>query len=602
VDTDRLKEEKARGISIELGFAPLALDAHTFIGIVDVPGHERFVKQMVSGAGGIDFGMLLVAADEGVMPQTQEHMEVLSALGVARGVVVISKCDLAASDTMALLREEIAELTRGTFLEKAPIVETSARSGHGLDALRDALRALAADARERSADGPFRLAVDRVFHSRGIGVVVTGSCYSGHVRTGDALELLPSGKAVRIRELQSFGAVRDEGRAGERLALALQGVKLDEVRRGDMVVTSGRFAATRVLDARVRVAAYQSFEIKNRERVRVHHGAREALGRIILLDTEVLQAGRDALAQIRLESALVPAPGDRFVVRKYSPARVAGGGVVLDAAPGRHRRFDESVLERLRVGERGDPLSILRKQLEAAGATGIAVADVPEAAGALVDGGEALWVADRLYAAGVVDEMGARIDALVAGHLDAHPLQWGMDKEELRRRAGFPHTTQAFNRLLEVLSGRRSLFVRESRVRTGSPEISLPPAARRAVDALGERIRAAGVTFPARAELEAAWTEPGRFSDALQLLREAGEVVDVGEGVIHREALAEALSALQALFSRQPEIAVGDVKGALGLTRKHAIPLLEHFDRMHITRRAGDARVRGPSFPDSTAP
>ena len=199
VDTDRLKEEKARGISIELGFAPLALDERTFVGVVDVPGHERFLKQMVAGAGGIDFAMLLVAADEGVMPQTQEHMEVLASLGIERGLVVVSKCDLATSDTMALLREEIAELTRGSFLEGAPVVETSARSGVGLVALRDALRALVERAPERPAQGPFRLAVDRVFHRKGIGVVVTGSCYSGTVSVGDALELLPSGRGVRVR-------------------------------------------------------------------------------------------------------------------------------------------------------------------------------------------------------------------------------------------------------------------------------------------------------------------------------------------------------------------------------------------------------------------
>jgi selenocysteine-specific elongation factor len=597
VDTDRLKEEKARGISIELGFAPLELDERTFVGVVDVPGHERFVKHMVAGAGGIDFAMLLVAADEGVMPQTQEHMEVLASLGIDRGIVVVSKCDLATSDTMTLLREEIAELTRGSFLEGAPIVETSARTGHGLTALREALSALAEGAPVRPAQGPFRLAVDRVFHSKGIGVVVTGSCYSGAVSVGDALELLPSGKRARVRELQSFGHARERGQAGERLAVALQGVKLDETKRGDMLVTPGCFTATRALDARVHVAGYHAFEIKNRERLRFHHGAREALGRMIILDAEVLRAGQSALVQIRLESPLVPGAGDRFVIRKYSPQRVAGGGLVVDTTPERHRRFDDGALERLRVREAGDPRSMLSKQLEAAGEAGVDAAASQEAAGDLVAAGEALRIADRLYATAAIDALGERIDAFVAQHLDGHPLRWGMDKEELRRRLAFPHGAQAFNRVLDALAQRRALFVREARVRTGTAELALSPAARRAVVALGERVRAAGVAFPSRSELEAAWAGPGRFVDALQLLRETGEVVDVGEGAVHREALGAVIDALRALFSGRPSVSVGDVKTALGLTRKHVIPLLEHFDRLRVTRRRGDERVRGPAFP-----
>ena len=364
-----------------------------------------------------------------------------------------------------------------------------------------------------------------------------------------------------------------------------------------MLVTPGRFAATRVLDARVRVAGYHAFEIKNRERLRFHHGAREALGRIILLDAEILRAGESALAQIRLESPLVPGAGDRFVIRKYSPPRVAGGGTVVDPAPERHRRFDDSALERLHVRETGDPRSMLVKQLEAAGAAGVDAAALPEAAGDLVAAGEALLVADRLYATSALDALGDRIDVLVAQHLDPHPLRWGMDKEELRRRVAFAHGAQAFNRVLDVLAQRRALFVREARVRTRTPEVALSPEARRAVAALAARVGAAGVAFPSRSELEAEWPGPGQFVDALQLLRDAGEVADVGDGVAHREALGAVIAALRALFSGQPAVTVGEVKSALGLTRKHVIPLLEHFDRLRVTQRKGDTRIRGPAFP-----
>jgi selenocysteine-specific elongation factor len=596
-DTDRLKEEKERGISIELGFAPLPLAPDVFLGVVDVPGHERFVRHMVAGAGGIDLAMLLVAADEGVMPQTEEHVEILRSLGIRHGLVVVSKSDLATPDTLAIVREEIAETVRGTFLEKAPVVVVSARTGSGLESLREHLAALARSIESHEAAGPFRLAVDRVFHRKGIGVVVTGSCYSGRVRVGDELSLLPSSRSVRVRDLESFGEKRVEGTAGERLALALHGVRLDEIARGDTLATPGRFAPTRIADARVAVGGLAQRPLKNRERVRVHHGAREALGRVVLLEVDELPPGRSSLAQLRLETPLVLCAGDAFVLRSYSPARVVGGGMVVDAAPEVHRRSDAGAVDRVRERERDDPAAALEKAVERAGANGVSENDVDTAlAAALASRGSIVLIAGRWFHRRVLDDLATRALEIAAAHASRYLLRWGIDKEELRRRLEFPHGAPVFHRVLEEISSSRPLFVRGDRVRAGSPELWLSPELASALASVNEAVRAAGVAFLSREEVERAWSGPAPFAEAAGSFRDAGEWVDMGAGWIHRTALAASIETLRGLFATHDTLSVADVKDALGVTRKHAIPLLEYFDRRRLTLRRGDRRAPGPAL------
>lgn len=600
IDTDRLKEEKERGISIELGFAPLQLGEGVFLGVIDVPGHERFVRQMVAGAGGIDLAMLLIAGDESVMPQTKEHLEVLRSLRVKRGLVVISKSDLADEEMLILVRDDIAELVRGTFLEDAPVVETSAKTGAGIDELRDTLLSLAGSMPPRDTTGPFRLAIDRVFHQKGIGVVVTGSCYTGSVSRGDALWVLPSEHAVRVRELQSFGEKRESGHAGERLALALQGIKLDEVHRGDMLTTPEHFCATSVMDARFRLADYDTFELKNRERVRVHHGAREVLARVILLETDKLRAGEETLVQLRLESPLVPARGDSIVVRKYSPARVAGGGVVIDPSPERHKRFDTDALDRVRVREKGDPREVLLGQLKQAGAAGIAETDVDEAVGrALVDSGDAAHVGDLMFASEALDDLFRRARRLVEDHTSSNTLSWGLDKEELRQKLSFRHSAPVFNKVLDHLSKGEALFVRGNRVRVGSPDLELSAKSAAGIRQLDAAIARRGAAFGSRKELAAEWSGDEAFHDVVTLLKDNGRVVELGdEALIHSDALESWLDALRGLFERQKEVGVADLKEVIGLSRKYTIPMLEYLDSQRITTRSGDYRVKGPAFPE----
>jgi selenocysteine-specific elongation factor len=571
-----------------------------FLGIIDVPGHERFVRQMVAGAGGIDMAMLLVAADEGVMPQTREHVEVLRSLGIRHGIVVISKSDLATDDTLAIVGEDIASLVAGTFLQNAPVVAVSARTGAGLDELRETLLATARTIDVRASSGPFRLAVDRVFHQKGIGVVITGSCYSGCVRIGDELDLLPGGQRVRVREIQSFGAKRAEGLAGERLALALQGVRLEEIQRGDMLATPARFVVAHTVDVRVALADDAGVELANRERVRIHHGAREVLGRVILFERDELRGGDSSLAQLRLEQPIVADTDDRVVLRSYSPARVIGGAVVIDPRAQARRRSDAAGVERLKHREEGDPADVLAKTIEHAGIAGIPESETePALREALVARGEIVAIAGRLYHRDALEKLAANAIATTDAHTRRHPLQWGIDKEELRRRLEFPHSAPAFNRLIEVLAASHPLFVRGSRVRAGTPELSLSPALEGAVNRLRDDVAARGITFASRDELAAGWKAPEPFADAVTILKGRGDVIEIGDGLIHPAALELAVGAIRTWFSTRVELAVGDLKEMLGLTRKHAIPLLELLDQRGLTARKGNARVAGPALSDA---
>ncbi len=599
-DTDRLKEEKERGISIELGFAPLPLGPETMVGIVDVPGHEKFVKQMVSGAGGIDLAMLLVAADEGVMPQTREHLEVLRSLHIASGVVVISKGDLATDELLVMVKSDVAELVEGTFLQGAPLVVTSAKSGQGIEELKRTILELTRSVAERDRSGPFRLAVDRVFHMQGIGVVITGSGCSGTVAVGDSLDVLPSGKKARVREIQSFGEKRERGYAGERLAVALQGIKLDEISRGDMLATPSAFFASSHVDTRLRVADYAELDLKHRERVRVHHFASEVLGRVSLLDTDLIRSGEDGLVQLALEAPIVASEGDYIVVRKYSPTRVLGGGRILDPSAPRHRRRDPAVLDALHLKETGDAAQKLLQAVEVAGMNGVKENALDAAtAAALQKKGEVSIIDGVVFSRRALAGTAERIVTLAEEYVKAHPLRYGMDKEELRQKLRFPHPTALFNRVLDELAATQPLFVRENRVRAGSAGVSLPPDLQEDTDRLENIIQRAGHFFLRLTEIEGEWRGRSSVRDALEFLRENGRVIRLGDdGYIHAKALEGCLQVLRTWFQSHTTLSVGDLKELLGVTRKHAVPLLEHLDRMKLTVRDENVRRAGPSLPD----
>ncbi len=606
VDTDRLPEEQLRGISIELGFAELALGPDLVLGVVDVPGHERFVRQMVAGAGGVDLAMLVVAADEGVKPQTVEHLEVLVQLGVVGGVVALTKADLVDAELAAVAAEEVRDLVRGTFLEGRPVVPVSAVTGQGLDELRAGLRAeaLAAPARPRS--GPFRLPVDRVFSLPGVGVIVTGTCWSGETGPGDILQAEPAGLRVRVREVQAHGSVVPRGGSGQRLALALHGVKREDLARGDQIVTPGAVAPVDRLDARVRLTAHWEGTLTHRQRLHVHHAGREVLGRVSLLAHDGLGgagAPRDGLAQLLLEEPVVALPGDRFVLRFYSPVTTIAGGVVLGAGVPKRRRRDAEAIAALEVLERGDPAAVFRQALREAAAAGLPLAG----AGALAADPEAVVVGERVYHAEFVARLCADVGALLAEYARRFPLRLGIPREEARRRVRFPGGRGEWGALLEGLGPRGGWVVVDDRLAPGPDGPPLSPALAAALAAREAALREAGLQWPgleAFREALAGAAVPGAAEEEfLRHLVDHDRAVQVGSDYfVHVEPYRELVARVRAHFRAEAELSFARFRELTGLSRKLGIPMLEHLDQAGWTARAGDSRRAGPALVGGESP
>jgi selenocysteine-specific elongation factor len=605
--TDRLREEQERGISIELGFAELDLGDGITLGVVDMPGHEKFVKQMVAGAGGVDLAFLLVAADEGVMPQTVEHLAILDTLGVRGGVVVVAKTDLVDEEMVELASEEARDLVAGTFLEGRPIVPVSAHAQRGLDELRAALRAEAEALPERGAGEAFRLPVDRVFTMPGAGVVVTGTGWSGRVAVGDQLALEPGGHKVRVREVQAHGRKVQEGASGQRLALALHGVKKEDVERGMQVLTPGSAPVTRLLDLRVDLFPRYQGEIKNRQRLHVHHAGREVLGRIVLLDSETIggEGPRSGYCQLHLEEPLVPRAGDRLVLRFYSPVTSIAGGTVIDPDPRRHKRFQDEVLERLEVMEQGDPAELFRQELAAAGLKGLPLA---EAMGQQ-DDPAAVVVGKKVYDRALLQGEAEAIAGLVRAYAKRFPLRLGMPREEVRRRRKFPGTTPEWTALLQTLAGLGGWVVAADRLAVSPDGPPLADDLARGVAAREEAMRGLGLAWPgteAFADLPAVRQAPPPPADQgeeeyLRHLVDHGQAIAVGSDYfVHRDARADLLKALRDHFAADAELTFAAFRELSGLTRKLGIPMLEHLDHEGLTLRRGDVRTAGPDLQETT--
>src|SRR5262245_13084392 len=441
VDTDRLPEEKKRGISIDLGFAPLTTPAGARVGIVDVPGHERFVKNMLAGVGGVDLVLLVIAADEGVMPQTREHLAIVKLLGVTRGIVVLTKRDLVEAEWLELVKRDVRALLAGTALAEAPMVEFSAVSGAGAAELLAELDRQLATLEARSAADPARLPVDRVFTVEGFGTVVTGTLWRGRVRAGDALELLPRGETVRVRRVQVHGATVEEALAGQRTAIALAGVEREATERGDWLAAPGSARASSILDVRFELLADVPKPWPANTRVRFHLGASEIIGRLVLLEGTEIAPGGSALAQVRLERPAVPARGDRFVIRSYSPSRTIGGGVVIEPL-GERRRRHAAGLEALAVRESGSLEARLIQRLEMEAlpvSTAIVAQAISESEASVGASLEALRRQERVVSLDGrwmdTKKFRAALDSVrdeVADYAKRHPARYGVPKGELK--------------------------------------------------------------------------------------------------------------------------------------------------------------------------
>ncbi len=604
IDTDRLKEEKERGISIDLGFAPLVTPAGRHVGIVDVPGHERFVRNMLAGVGGIDAVLLVIAADEGVMPQTREHFAIVKLLNVPRGLIVLTKADLV--DDPAWLAEVTADartLVKGSFLETAPIVPFSAVTGQGEPELLAELDRLLAEEPDRPDGEPARLPIDRVFTVEGFGTVVTGTLWRGRVAVGDTIAVEPQGKTARVRSVQVHGASVDAATAGQRTALALHGLTKDDLSRGDWVLAPGSLTPSTLLSARIDVLADAPKALQNRTRVRVHLGSGEALGRIVLLEGESLEPGHSALAQVRLESEVVAARGDRFVLRTYSPMRTLGGGTVLEPLAERRRKGAVGGLDVAESGSAGERVRFAlheagmapRSSLEIAKALEADPAQISAELDALVATGEALRLSDgRALSRDGFDAAREKIRDEFAVYGKAYPLRWGPTRGELKARLARALEGAVFDAALTSLLADATCATRADRV-AEAPGRELVGEHAAAARKLSGVLETAGFSPPELATLLA--TLDLSLGEAMELsgrLLADGDLVRIdADFVWARSAWERALAFVRAHFARAPELSVAEIKEGLAISRKWAVPLLEALDREGVTRREGNARVPG---------
>ncbi len=609
-DPDRLKEEKERGITIDIGFAFMPFGEDLRLGFVDVPGHERFVKNMLAGIGGIDLVLLVVAADESVMPQTREHFNICRLLNVKQGLVVLTKTDLTDPEMVELVELEVREFLVGSFLEEAPLLKVSSVTGEGVEELRQALEAEAQKVSGKETTRPFRLPVDRAFTIRGFGTVVTGTLLAGDITVGEDVEVQPIGKAGRVRGIEVHGKKVDRAEAGQRTAINLHGLNLDEVDRGHLLGRPGTFRPSSLFDAALELVDTADRPLKDGARVRLHLGTDEIMARVTLLDPQgnrQLDPGGRTWAQLRLERPSAACPGDRFIIRQYSPVITIGGGTVIDNLPLRHRRRHAAeVAQRLQALEAGGPEERLSLFAAEAGLQGLEVSTAAVRVGRhpketaamlrrLVEQGALVSLGENpltVCPAAVYGELrGALLRTLEAYHTE-QTLRGGMPREELRVRIGAEDGL--FRRLISELAG-------DGKVKAVADEVSLT-SHRVTLSAGEEEIRRslvaiydkAGFTPPSMAEaLTRAGGERGTAEKLFHLLLREGELVRITTDLtLSRSSMEEVKSRLLALRqSGQEEVTVGDVKKLFGLTRKFAIPLLEHLDRSRFTRRVGDKRV-----------
>ncbi|HXI35273.1 MAG TPA: selenocysteine-specific translation elongation factor [Gemmatimonadales bacterium] len=590
VDTDRWEEEKRRGITIDLGFAPLPLGDGLQASVVDVPGHEGFVRNMLAGATGIDLALLVIAADEGLMPQTEEHLAIVELLGVRRGIPVITKRDLVDADWLDLIRAEVGKRLAGSRVRWAPPVAVSSVTGAGLDDLRRALTTATQDLVERPAEDLFRLPIDRVFAVAGAGTVVTGSTWSGSVAVGESVHLLPLDRSARVRSIEVHGQAAERAVPGRRTALALVGVEREELARGHVAVRGDGWRATALLDAAVELLPSARKPLASRTRVRVHLGTAEVLARVA--QVAGIAPGGSGLARLVLESPLVARGGDRFVLRSFSPVTTIGGGVVLDPFPPqpgprlRHRG--------LALGQ--TPAERLLGWVTEAGLAGVPSRDLPVRLGILpadvtgiiaAAGKPVLVCGDVLAGRAHVAAAAERLADVVAAHHAAHPLDRGMSLQALRSALGGVPAAVA-DQVLDLGVRKKLIAVEGGDVRRPGWKAAVDPAARAKIAA---RVAAAGWQVPTVAELQREFAaEP--VGPLLAHLARDGAVEQMDqERYADPKALGEFRAALEAALKELGQATPAELKERFGLTRKHLIPLLEWSDRRGITRRTGDARV-----------
>ena len=607
IDADRLEEEKRRGITIDIGFAhfelPAADGSRIRIGFVDVPGHERFVRNMLAGVGGIDLVLLVIAADEGIKPQTREHFDICRLLAIRRGITVLTKSDAVDAETLEVVRLEVEDYVRGSFLDttldaaQSPMVAVSSLTGAGLDELKSALARVASEVAAKNSAALARLPIDRVFTLKGFGTVVTGTLVAGTVRKEDDLEVLPAAKRVRVRGVQVHGSPAEAAVAGQRTALNLAGVTTEELARGMTLVAADTFHSTSRVDALLSLLP-SAKPFKDGARVHFHAYTTESIAEARLYGTKQLKPGDDAYAQLRFAEPMLLLPGDRFIVRQFSPVVTIGGGVVLDGSPATRKQRVEDAIAFLKIMRDGSPAQVLAARVARRGATGLRLDDAPgemnirrEAAMKLAPPAGLVWCNPVLVAPAAYAE--AKADALqsLRKFHDANPLVAGMGREELRDRLNLG--PEVFYSVLGKLAEEKKLEVAGELVHLPGRGVVMKDEEAESKKIIEQAFASAGLKVPSLKEVLAGLkVDKIRAQKIVTLLLRDKVLIKISEELVfHQSALLDLRHRIAALKTSTPKIDVARFKEMTGVSRKYAIPLLEYLDRERVTRRVGDERV-----------
>ncbi len=607
VDTDRLKEEKQRGITIELGFASLTLPSGQTLGIVDVPGHEKFIKHMVSGAAGIDVVLLVIAADEGIMPQTKEHLHICSLLGISQGIIALTKTDLVDQDWLVLVQSEINDFFKGTFLESAPVIPVSAVKREGLSELIQALDTTIGKIAEKTDDGIFRLPVDRVFTMKGFGTIVTGTLVSDHIKTGEEVQILPENISARIRGIQVHNQPVEEAWTGQRTAINLQGIEKTLVERGNVLVRPRSVRPTQRLDVFVEYIPSNTKNLKNRSLVRLHTGTSEIISRIILLEKDELAPGQKGFAQLVLSEKDVVVAGDHFVLRSYSPVTTIGGGQVIDPLPKKHKRLNRKIIDDLNLLQKGTLSEKISVMLERNGFTGINLQNMAFRLGMkakkikdtldtlfsdrtafLLDSDDTTVISARFF---------NQLEEIIVGHItDYHkknPLKEGVSKEELKVSVGNDVAPKLFNMVLNSLNKKGVVVSDKETVRSTKHQVELAGD----LDSLRREIagiyRESSLTPPFLTDVINKFGDrKNKARSIISLMLKEGELIKINEELCFSGAcLNELRNSYKAMLIKEGKATPASFKDLTGLSRKYIIPLMEYFDMDKLTVRVGDHRV-----------
>lgn len=593
VDPDRLKEEKERGITIDLGFANIVYD-DLIVGIIDVPGHERLIKNMLAGVGGIDIVMLVVAADEGVMPQTKEHLAICNLLKIKSGLVALNKADLVDEETLELAKEDILETLKGTFLEGAEIIPVSAKTGLNIETLKKKIRDLGLRVEEKSSSGIFRMPIDRVFTLKGFGTIVTGTVLSGRITIDSAVEILPSGISSRVRGLQSHGQSVKEAVAGQRVGINLQGISKEELKRGDVVTEPRRLRATDNIEVKIELLK-DAVSLRDNSPVHFYLTTSETVGRIRLIDRKELLPGQKAYAHIRLEEPVVAMARDRFIIRRFSPLETLGGGVILDTDPPRRKR--DIVIEQLDILAEGELSSVLEVKINRRGLRGMSVPeieswinspkeDIDRALSKILGMKRVVKADTHLFHREHFEKFKAQLVELLKQFHQENPLKDGISKEELKLKVGIDKYPEAFN--LVSLIEEVSLDGNTVRLKSVSRESVEKTVETKII----EELKRGEFQPPWKEELaERLKIQENRLSDILKILSKEGKVVRINDSLyLTKENYQRMIENLKDFFSKKQELTVSEFRTLLGTTRKYALAYLEHLDSNRITLRVGETR------------